>query len=474
MNTKSKSVRVIWSLKSGDLNEKQANLIKTADVDGVRVGYSSGTKQEALNFLETLKANYKDLASMPFVMLDVTPPARGKVVGLGEERVLETNDNVSIAINGSDVEADFYVDSDNWDKLFVADATIFFGYGDAVLKILNISEEIVYAEVLSGGTLKPNMELHVPETRKNSNFNFGKLEFEKFNKLGVNGLVLPGNISEAQAKEVRDSLPSNLSSSPLLIYRIDSETAVSKLKNMIKFVDGVIISRRELALTANPSMVPILTKEIIQTCRNQSKIVIVASEMLGSMLYNSTPTRAEVSDIANAVYDGVDALMLSEDIASGSNPSKAYAIAHNIISDLEVSNDKHEQNWVSGDIDINSEMDSVCISAIQTAKRVGAKAIVCITKNGNTAVRLSSLNHEIPIVAVTFNDEVKRKLEILKGVQGMVLRVDPNIDEVLPEVNDLLKSTTSLGSGDRIVFVTVTISSLSREASNLFTIQTID
>jgi pyruvate kinase len=464
---------VIWSLKSTDFSGDQAKLIKESKVDGIRISYSLTQKKEALSFLSDLKSAYGDVSNMPFVMLDVTPPARGKVVGLEEELILEAGQKVGIAKSGSSKTADVFVDSESWDQLFEEKATIFLGYGDAVLKIKKVSSELVEAEVVSGGVLKPNMELHVPETKKVSDIKVDDLDFEKFLELGVNGIVLPGNSSSEQLKEVRSKYPSNSAESPLVIYRIDSESAISKLDSLIENVDGVIISRRELALTSNPSLVPIQTKEMIQLCRNKAKIVMVASEMLGSMNYNATPTRAEVSDIANGVYDGADALMLSEDIASGKYASKAYGIAHDIICDLEDSGDKHDQNWVSGGVDINSEMDSICVNAMTTAKRVGAKAIVCITKSGNTAVRLSSLNHEKPIVAVTFDDKVKRKLDILRGVEGMVLRVDPNIDEVLPEVNELLKERSNLNIGDRIVFVTVTLSSLGLEASNLFTIQTI-
>ena len=245
------------------------------------------------------------------------------------------------------------------------------------------------------------------------------------------------------------------------------------MDEMIENVDGIIVSE-ELALSTNPALVPILTKEMVQSCHNKSKLAIVASEMLGSMRTNATPTRAEVSDIANAVYDGADAIMLSEDISSGKYAKKAYEIAQSVIYDLDNAEKQHEQNWVAGDYSVADEMDAVCINAMKTAKRVNAKAIVCITKSGNTALRLSSLNHEIPVIAVTFDNQVKRKLKVLRGVDSIVLEVDPSIDEVLPEVNDLLKDRSNLVVGDRIVFVTVTLSSMSKEASNLFTIQKID
>jgi pyruvate kinase len=116
-------------------------------------------------------------------------------------------------------------------------------------------------------------------------------------------------------------------------------------------------------------------------------------------------------------------------------------------------------------------MDAVSFAAYRTARRVQAKAIVCITKAGNTALKLASFRAPVPIIAVTFSPDVLRKLSVVRGVDGLVLGVDPKIDDVLPVVNDRLLRDSWLQSGDRIVFISVTLSSLGREASNLFTVQ---
>lgn len=470
---KNRTVRVIWSVDVNGYSKEQAQQISESNVDGVRIGYTASKRQDAVDFVSEITKNFGSLAKTPMLMLDITPPARGKLVGFEDSIVLESGSKVKILPDGTSGDADFFVQTSDWENLFKDAPTVYVGYGDAVLKPIKVSKSEVIAEVDNGGTVKLNSELHVPGTRKAVNLNIEDLKFDEFRKLGVNALVIPGSISLENAKAIRAQFPSDEPSSPWLFYRIDSQDAYEKVEEMISFFDGVIISRRELALTANPALVPILTKELIQLCRNRAKVTFVASEMLGSMKFNATPTRAEVSDIANAVYDGADALMLSEELSEGKYAQKAYDVAQSIIIDLENSNDKHEQNWMVGDVVIKDELDSVCINAMKTAKRVNAKAIVCITKSGNTAVRLSSLNTEMPIMAVTFDEQTKRKLSILRGVEGLTLRVDPSIDEVLPEVNDLLKDRGQLKSGDRIVFVTVTLSSMSREASNLFTIQSI-
>jgi pyruvate kinase len=116
-------------------------------------------------------------------------------------------------------------------------------------------------------------------------------------------------------------------------------------------------------------------------------------------------------------------------------------------------------------------MDAIAYNAYLTAERVHAKAIVCITKTGNTALRLASYRAPVPIVAVTFDERVARKLSLTRGVRPLVLKVDPKIDQVLPMVNNQLVQESWLRPGDKIVFVSITLSSVSAKASNLFTVQ---
>ncbi|MCY4381443.1 MAG: pyruvate kinase, partial [Proteobacteria bacterium] len=210
----------------------------------------------------------------------------------------------------------------------------------------------------------------------------------------------------------------------------------------------------------------------IDRSRDYAKLTVVASQMLGSMQKNITPTRAEVSDIANAVYDGADAIMLSEDILKGRYAFDAVGVAERIILDIVGESSSHQKE-VRAMSELDGEMDVICSQAAKIAMTVKAKALVCITKTGNTAIRLSTLDTRLPIFAITFHDHCCQKLKLLRGVYGMMLHSQPNLDEVLPRVNELLKNSGALDKGDKYVFVTVTLSSMSQEASNLFTIQSI-
>ena len=474
MSMNTKSVRVVWSVQSKDFTDEHINVIKSLDVAGVRISYDPEHKSQTLELLSKLQQSYGSVETMPLVLLDATPEFGGKVVGLESPIELKEGQKVTITPAGSQGKGDFSVETANWQQLFNADTPVYLGYGDGAIEITSTSDDKVEAKVTHQGVVIPNMDFHSPRSGVEKGFDYASLGVDEFIAQGVDSLILPGFMDLAEIKVLREKYPYSEAGSPLLLYRIDSEHAHSKFSSLLDVVDGVVISRKELSLTVNPALVPILTKEIIEACHKKAKLTMVASELLGSMKFNATPTRAEVSDIANAVYDGADALILSEDVASGRHSLKAHDVAKAVAADLEATQSKMERNWDAGAVEMNDELDVVCVNAIKTARRVGAKAIVCITKSGNTATRLSSINSDIPVLAVTFDKLVKRKLDILKGVEGIVLSVDPTIDQVLPEVNALLKDSSELEVGDKIVFVTVTLSSMSKKASNLFTIQTID
>jgi pyruvate kinase len=340
------------------------------------------------------------------------------------------------------------------------------------MKTLAIAKGLVELEVTQGGTIYPDMPIFVPETRKGLKArDVSQDDLKELLKCGIDYLVIPGQWTTAQITGFRAGLAAEFGDkAPWLLAKIDSVDAYERLEEIIPAVDGVMISRREIALTANPATVPMITKEIIQLCSDNAKVIVTASEMLSSMRMNATPTRAEVSDVANAVLDGTDGVVLSEEVVNGKYGNEAVAAMHRIICDVE-GGSWVKPNWIKAVPAVETEMDAIAYNAYRTAQRIQAKAIVCITKAGNTALKLASFRSDFPVIGVTFSADVMRRLSLVRGVSGLWLNIDPNIDEVLPVVNDHLVRESWLKSGDSIVFVTLTISPVGRESSNLFTVQ---
>jgi pyruvate kinase len=437
-------------------------------MDGLRLVYSPNSDKKILTFMKNIRKIRQDsgLKHVP-IIIDIATHVRGYVSDVGNKQELNYGDIVTIGTKGS--KADLIIVSDEWDGLFAQDVTVFLGHGSIVCKVKKLIGPTVEVEITQGGEVFPRMEIQVPETKRPPSIELLKVfDFKTFSEAQIDFLVVPGDVPDLATFDFfREVMPNG----PWLIAKIDSRASYENIDNIIPKVDGLMISRREMALSLEPATIPMVTKEIIQKCNDKAKLVITASEMLGSMGHNPTPTRAEVSDVANAVIDGTDAVVLSEDIGFGQYCSRAIEVGHSVIADVELNNSDIVTNWLKEAPVIRNELDAVAFHAYQTANRVGAKAIVCITEQGNTALKLASFRGPKPIIAVTFSPEVNRRLSLVRGVEGVVLDIDPTLDELLPNVNDLLKRKSWLNAGDAIVFVTVTISSVGKEASNLFTVQ---
>lgn len=461
--------KVVKSFEAGALVAAEAAQVANEEVDVLRLVYHSSYVPALTEFLKTLNKN-KTKQRQP-VMLDVSSWMQAQIVGLKEPKDATFGQRLTVSKEGGG--GTFAVSSEMaWERLFKVDAKVFVGSGNVVLKTLSVTKDKVELEVTQGGTVYPEMEVTVPDTKHDAERK--KIEAKDLVGLikeGVDYLIVTGEWSFDRMSALRKELAdTHGDEAPWLIVKVNSAGVYERLRELFPAVDGVLISRRELALTVNPATVPMLTKELIQVCNDQAKVVLTASEMLASMRRNVTPTRAEVSDVANAVLDGTDAVVLSEEVANGKHGPKAVEVMHRIIRDIEERNNV-TQNWVKHAPRVENEMDAVAYQALRTAERIKAKAIVTITKAGNTALKLASFRAPVPIIAVTFSEAVSRRLSLVRGVDSLQLDVDPNLDEVLPLVNDQLIRGSWLKAGDPIIFVAITLSPLGRESSNLFTIQ---
>ena len=464
--------KVVWSFSSRVLDENLAKRIADEKVSAIRLAFHGDAEGRIPKFIEHFrKAHDPKKGEQASIIVDLSDGSRAQLTGLKEPTEIQFKDVVTMSPESSKSKTMFKVSVRYWDGLFKEGAMVYMGYGHVVMKVKRADKEQVELEVIQGGVILPSMEIHIPETRvRRSLDSIEDKELQKICDLHVEYIVLPGIDAGEEINKFRARLQKMTQDLPGQIMRIDSMDVYKTLDTLLPYVEGVLISRRELALTTNPATIPMITKEINQIADDHAKIVLTASEMLGSMRRGATPTRAEVSDIANAIHDGSDALVLSEEVAHGPFAVQALGVIDRIIVDTEKPAQR-ELNWIKLKPTIETEMDAIAYHAYRTAQRVGAKAIVCVTKGGNTALKLASFRAPIPVIAVTFSSRVARKLSLARGVQPIVLQVDPNFGEVLTEVNDQLIRQSWLKAGDKIIFVSITISSVSARGSNLFTVQ---
>jgi pyruvate kinase len=465
--------KIIWSLDKSVLDENQAQMVGENHFGALRLLYSKTSTEQMVEFLKlTYKFRKNFLSQLP-VMLDVSQLTRAFVKEFTCSSELLYEQKITLGLN-TNQGVDIQIDCENPDTFIIPDAIIYLGFGSVVLKTSKVSGNKIEAWVVQGGSLIAGMEVHVPETRKEPTvFDLSHVDIKAFKSIGIDYVILPSISSAKEISLIRKKINVEINENPWLILRIDNKTVVENLDKLLPLVEGVMISRRELALTIEAAMVPVACKEIIQQCRKHAKLVIIASEMLASMRHNPTPTRAEVSDVANAVIDGTDAIILSEEIALGKYTVRSFKLCQSILEDVE-NQTASASTWSREDVQLHNELDAVAYHAFKTAERVKAKAIVCITKSGNTAFRLASFQVSMPIIAVTFKEEIERKLKLIRGVVPLNLDINPHLDEVLPVVKERLLKDGWLEKGDYIVFVTVSLSSISKEASNLFTVQRLE
>lgn len=258
---------------------------------------------------------------------------------------------------------------------------------------------------------------------------------------------------------------------PRWIWKVDSKESLELLPTILDCVDGVLLSRSELGFSVPTNSLPIIQKELLARCNNAAKIVIVASELMYSMRINPNPTRAEVSDMANAAADGADALLLAEEVTEGPFGSIVAEMSRDTLVNAAPF---LESNWNRIQFQAKSDEDAIAFGALKVARDVGARAIVCLTEGGYTAFRLASLRTPIDIVAISYNENIMRQLNLVNSVQGMTIDSSLPFDQILAETKLKLHQSFGFNKGDKIVFVSLTASSVSARNSNIFTVQEIE
>lgn len=237
-----------------------------------------------------------------------------------------------------------------------------------------------------------------------------------------------------------------------IVAKIERAEAIDNLESIIDASDAIMVARGDLGVEVGDAAVPGLQKRMIRMARAQNKLVITATQMMESMISSPIPTRAEVSDVANAVLDGTDAVMLSAETAAGQYPLEAIQAVHRVVIEAEkeyfsqVHVQKLDQVFVKND-------EAIAAAAIYTAKHLKVKAIAALTQSGNAAQWLSRADAEVPIYALSPDKFARRKLTLHRGVYPYPIhQEDKNRDEVLLEMEQVLLQQKVVETGDLVLF----------------------
>jgi pyruvate kinase len=319
------------------------------------------------------------------------------------------------------------------------------------LEVMAVDGQDVHTRVLVGGVLKNNKGINLPGVKVSAPAmtEKDKRDLEFGLKVGVDFVALsfvrsPEDVQEAVRLSTRGDrrVP--------VVAKIEKPEAVERLTEIIDVADGVMIARGDLGVEMGPEKVPLIQKRCIEETNARGKIVITATQMLESMITNPRPTRAEASDVANAVLDGTDALMLSGETAAGKYPLLAVRTMGRIIEEIEASQ-RYQSLFEAPTLAFAHSANAVAKSAVVAARQLGAAAIVCVTESGGVARLVSEYRPSAQIVALTSRDEVYRRLALYWGVNPLITTPSKDFGAMVALIESSLAERKLCQKGDLVV-----------------------
>jgi pyruvate kinase len=399
-----------------DSRESIARLIR-AGMNVVRLNFSHGDREDHRATIRRIREVARDMGAEVGILQDLGGP-KIRLGVLPDEGVdLETHSTVDLAVEGSAPAGSLPVSYEHLLEDVTVGETILLADGAVQLEVLEVRSDRLVCGVVTGGIVSTRKGVNLPDAKLQVPAVTAKdlADLEVGLAEGVDFVALSFVRHEDDLGQVRERLD-QLEHPPLLIAKIEKPQAVDRLGPIIAAVDGVMVARGDLGVEMPPEKVPIVQKRIIDAARRAGRPVITATQMLRSMVDSPRPLRAEASDVANAVLDGTDALMLSEETAIGSYPTEAVGMLERVALETEAYLDYQDlaaDPPRAGGVDVTG---AVSRAACRLAASVEAAAIVTTTTTGNTARLIARHRPRAPILGVTNSLAVARQLSLSWGV----------------------------------------------------------
>lgn len=422
-----------------------------AGMNVARLNFSHGTHEEHQQVINHIRKISEDLKAPVTILQDLQGP---KVrVGLFEKGQINLSPGEIVTVTIEDVLGKEGLIPSDFKELCKAcqpKNKILLDDGLIELVVLEVYETSLKAKVIYGGVLKNRKGMNLPGVtlpveamtpKDKEDLEFGL-------KNNVDYVALSFVRHGKDIRQLREIIEYHKSPARI-IAKIEMLEALENLEEIVRLSDVVMVARGDLAVEVGQSRLPSSQKRIINLCNQLGKPVITATQMLDSMVENPRPTRAEITDVANAVIDGSDALMLSAESASGKYPFKAIRTMHEII--LEVEKDEKNYYKISLDNQLLSTPAAIAASSALSALKLNASAIVCLTTTGKTAQIIASYRPQAQIVAITTRFEVLNRLELTWGLQTLHIHNYQTLKDIIHQVEKLLIENGIAKTGERII-----------------------
>ncbi|MGL5720943.1 MAG: pyruvate kinase [Brevinema sp.] len=446
-----KQTKIVCTLgPASETVEDLISLIK-AGMNVGRLNFSHDIHENQLNRIKNARTAAKEVGVPVAILLDTKGPEirTGKLKD-GKDVALTVGKTLTISTDECvGDENRICVSYDGFARDLVPGNTILIDDGLIELTVTEVSGNDVKALILNNGMLGQNKGVNLPNVRVNlpalAPKDIADLEFGCKNDVDF---VAPSFIRKvSDVLEVRDALDKFGGKNIKIISKIENQEGLDNFDEILEVSDGIMVARGDLGVEIPISKIPLVQKEMIRKCNEAGKPVITATQMLESMIKNPRPTRAEVTDIANAILDGTDAIMLSGETAKGAYPAHAVKVMSNISSEIDP--------LIKGQLVEFSKTcpanEAVAKGCVRVAVACGAKAIVVGTHSGRAACEVRRYSPEIPVLALADDETTARQMLLVRGVTGELTNKNLNYEQFVEYGIQRAKEIFKLKAGDLVV-----------------------
>ena len=449
---RSRKVKILATLGPASSDPDMIHRLMLMGADAFRINMSHGDHRTKAKLVEHIRALEKEFHRPTTILFDLQGPKLRVGLFEGGSAVLERG-------------AQFILDCDeapgNCERVQLPHPELFEAVrpgtnlliddGKVRLNVLEVGKDRIVTEVKVGGAVSNNKGVNVPDvvvpipalTEKDREDLRFALE-QRTDWVALSFVQRPEDVAEARTL---------IGDRASLLAKIEKPAAIERLNDIIALADAVMVARGDLGVELPPEQVPPLQKRIVATARQYGKPVVVATQMLESMITSPTPTRAEVSDVATAIYDGADAVMLSAESAAGQYPCEAVAMMDRIATSAERDPSYQARVHFTQTRLEPTTADALAGSARQIAQTVSATAMVCYSSSGATARRIARERPPVPLLAMSASMHTSRRLGLLWGVHAVHTRDVSSFEEMVEKGKRMALRHQIAKGGDRVVLM---------------------
>jgi pyruvate kinase len=449
--------KIVCTLGPASHTREAIAALVEAGMDVARLNFSHGTRDDHRELYRLVREASDASGRAVAILGDLQGPkirlgtfAAGRVtLESGAEFTITTEDAPGDARRASTTYRALASDVHPGDDILIDD-------GNVRLEVLEVKGAEVRTRVIEGGAVSDHKGLNLPGVRVSApaltEKDFEDLRFAL--SLRVDFIALSFVRDPADADPVRRVMDESGGRLPL-IAKLEKPEAVARLDEIVLAFDGLMVARGDLGVEIPLEQVPLVQKRAVRLARQHARPVIVATQMLESMIEHPRPTRAEASDVANAVLDGADALMLSGETSVGVNPALAVSTMARIIGGAETGarSERSPAGLRAADLKAFDTPDAIAHAAVRVAADVKARALVAFTQSGATARRVARHRPEIPLLAFTTEPEVRSQLALTWGVETFIVPRADHTDVMISQVDRAMLELERGSPGDRVVVV---------------------